>query len=275
MDVIFDQAFQIAGEDFPDVLTFNHVIFVMEDVDAATDIVLSREDTSTNSTTTASSTSSSLSCDSSERIIEEMMAIDLLTASKMKPSGESTTTATATTTTATATTATTTANKDSSDPTKAGKNEKDKKKETDTFGLFDILSSKAKSSDDKKSDKLDLSGLLNVLDGIVDTPGRMLIMTSNHPEKLDSALIRPGRIDKVIRLGYMEPEEAICMVEHYFDEELLEYQKAILFDVLKSGNSNSNCSSIDTTSKNSFVSENTKNKKSTEFTPAEVISPKT
>ena len=37
-------------------------------------------------------------------------------------------------------------------------------------------------------------GLLNVLDGIVDTPGRIVIMTTNHPEALDAALIRPGRI---------------------------------------------------------------------------------
>ena len=37
-------------------------------------------------------------------------------------------------------------------------------------------------------------GLLNVLDGIVDTPGRIVIMTTNLPEALDAALIRPGRI---------------------------------------------------------------------------------
>ena len=34
-----------------------------------------------------------------------------------------------------------------------------------------------------------------MLDGVVDSPGRILIMTSNHPEKLDPALIRPGRVD--------------------------------------------------------------------------------
>ena len=49
-------------------------------------------------------------------------------------------------------------------------------------------------------------GLLNVLDGIVDTPGRIVIMTTNHPEALDAALIRPGRIDKKIYLGYMRWE---------------------------------------------------------------------
>lgn len=48
-----------------------------------------------------------------------------------------------------------------------------------------------------------LQGLLNVLDGVVDTPGRIVIMTTNHPETLDPALIRPGRIDKRIYLGYM------------------------------------------------------------------------
>ncbi len=41
----------------------------------------------------------------------------------------------------------------------------------------------------------DLSCFLNVLDGIIELHGIMIIMTTNHPEKLDEALIRPGRID--------------------------------------------------------------------------------
>merc|ERR1711862_960630 len=61
------------------------------------------------------------------------------------------------------------------------------------------------AASDLKKDKLNLSGLLNVLDGVVDTPDRILIMTTNHPEQLDPALIRPGRIDKKILLGYMNP----------------------------------------------------------------------
>ena len=70
-------------------------------------------------------------------------------------------------------------------------------------------------------DELNLAGLLNVLDGVVDTPGRVLIMTTNHPEMLDPALIRPGRIDKKIMLGFMESEDVIEMLNHYFpDEEL-------------------------------------------------------
>lgn len=47
-------------------------------------------------------------------------------------------------------------------------------------------------------------GLLNVLDGVVDSPGRIVIMTTNHPDALDAALIRPGRIDKKIHLDFMK-----------------------------------------------------------------------
>ena len=43
--------------------------------------------------------------------------------------------------------------------------------------------------------RLTLSGLLNMLDGVLSTEGRIIIMTSNYPEVLDKALIRPGRID--------------------------------------------------------------------------------
>jgi len=40
-----------------------------------------------------------------------------------------------------------------------------------------------------------LDDILNLWDGIRETPGRILIITSNHYYKLDSALVRPGRID--------------------------------------------------------------------------------
>lgn len=49
-------------------------------------------------------------------------------------------------------------------------------------------------------DELDLSSLLNCLDGTLEMPGRMVIMTSNHPEMLDSALTRKVRPDPFLLL---------------------------------------------------------------------------
>lgn len=47
--------------------------------------------------------------------------------------------------------------------------------------------------------RLSLSGLLNILDGVASQEGRVLIMTTNHLEKLDKALIRPGRVDMTVK----------------------------------------------------------------------------
>jgi hypothetical protein len=49
-------------------------------------------------------------------------------------------------------------------------------------------------------DELNLSFILNIFDGILEMPGRIIIMTTNHPEKIDPALLRPGRVDKNIEL---------------------------------------------------------------------------
>ena len=47
----------------------------------------------------------------------------------------------------------------------------------------------------KDNQGISLSGLLNAIDGVASHEGRVLLMTSNFPDKLDDALIRPGRID--------------------------------------------------------------------------------
>lgn len=46
-----------------------------------------------------------------------------------------------------------------------------------------------------KSENVTLSGLLNALDGVGSRENRIVILTSNHADKLDPALIRPGRVD--------------------------------------------------------------------------------
>ena len=53
-----------------------------------------------------------------------------------------------------------------------------------------------------------LSGLLNALDGVSSRDGRVLFLTTNHPERLDPALIRPGRVDRKVELGLATPDQA-------------------------------------------------------------------
>ena len=46
-----------------------------------------------------------------------------------------------------------------------------------------------------------MSGLLNALDGVASAEERILFLTTNHVERLDAALVRPGRVDMTVRLG--------------------------------------------------------------------------
>ncbi|KAF2191120.1 putative mitochondrial chaperone BCS1 [Zopfia rhizophila CBS 207.26] len=45
------------------------------------------------------------------------------------------------------------------------------------------------------------SGLLNALDGVASAEERIIFLTTNHVERLDEALVRPGRVDMTVRLG--------------------------------------------------------------------------
>ncbi len=53
----------------------------------------------------------------------------------------------------------------------------------------------------KKPDRIDLGYLLQKLDGIEDNNDRIIIATTNHPENINPALLRPGRFDLKICLG--------------------------------------------------------------------------
>lgn len=59
-----------------------------------------------------------------------------------------------------------------------------------------LISVHKKKEMNKNSNRgISLSGLLNAIDGVASHEGRVLVMTTNFPEKLDDALIRPGRVD--------------------------------------------------------------------------------
>jgi len=66
---------------------------------------------------------------------------------------------------------------------------------------------------DMVQDQLTLAGLLNALDGIIPLNDVMVFLTTNHPEKLDPALIRKSRVDYKYEIGPMTNEEIHAYVE--------------------------------------------------------------
>jgi len=61
-----------------------------------------------------------------------------------------------------------------------------------------------------------LDDILNLWDGIRETPGRIMIITSNHYDKLDAALVRPGRIDMTLELKNADRPIIGEMYKHLF-----------------------------------------------------------
>ncbi len=79
-----------------------------------------------------------------------------------------------------------------------------------------ILNDFEKSNSIEYEDALNLSEILNVLDGIIDTPGRMIVFTTNHIDHIDPALIRPGRIDILLKMDYLTFDIAVDMLNYYY-----------------------------------------------------------
>jgi len=65
--------------------------------------------------------------------------------------------------------------------------------------------------------RITLSYLLNLLDGVLETPGRILVITTNFPENLDRALVRPGRIDVRIEFGNADRALIAEMVGRFYE----------------------------------------------------------
>merc|ERR1711970_1103951 len=98
------------------------------------------------------------------------------------------------------------------------------------MSIFNMIKSSAVF--DKKTSRLTLATLLEVMDGVMEMDGRMLIITTNYPEKLDKALIRPGRIDLKVKFGPMSSKNILEMFEHYFEIDVpSEFNTSLLPDL--------------------------------------------
>lgn len=81
---------------------------------------------------------------------------------------------------------------------------------------------------------LTFSGFINAVDGVSSPPGRVVFMTTNHLDKLDPALIRPGRIDSRHEFKNADPDMATRLFLRFFPDS---HEQATAFGKQISGES--------------------------------------
>lgn len=62
------------------------------------------------------------------------------------------------------------------------------------------------------------SGLLNALDGVASAEERIMFLTTNHVEHFDSALVRPGRVDMMVKLGQLTRWQTERLWDRFYGE---------------------------------------------------------
>ncbi|NXA83437.1 BCS1 protein, partial [Thryothorus ludovicianus] len=67
--------------------------------------------------------------------------------------------------------------------------------------------------------RLTFSGLLNALDGVASTEARIVFMTTNYVDRLDPALVRPGRVDLKQYVGHCSHWQLACMFQRFYPEQ--------------------------------------------------------
>lgn len=219
---MFDTSFVVQNEkdssqskDKVEKLQANTVVYVLEDVDATSEAARRKDkkvtptDTPEHGTTPTASTKaqkeveggkpSAADAESVKGILHKASAAD---AEEKKEEGASATTTTPTPEQKVSVVE----DDDSSGVDEGGEN-------GPTVDRVTVLDKDACSDD--QEDRLSTEGLLEAFGGILDTPGRIVILTTNHIEHLDPRLLRPGVTTMKLFMGNFDAKCAIEMVKHY------------------------------------------------------------
>lgn len=95
--------------------------------------------------------------------------------------------------------------------------EEDDRPATNSYAEFMNMGAPVKRKE-PIADPLDLGTLLNILDGTLEVPGRIICITSNYPERLDDALVRPGRIDMIVHFKKCNRKILAEMFNSFYSE---------------------------------------------------------
>jgi len=69
-----------------------------------------------------------------------------------------------------------------------------------------------------KKSSLTFSGFLNAINGVMTSPGRILIMTTNKVDNVDPALTRVGRIDRAFHVGYCDESQIVSFLGRFIPD---------------------------------------------------------
>lgn len=109
----------------------------------------------------------------------------------------------------------------SADEMKKMEQDKQKRKEQlEMLAMIKMMNANGKGNrnDPYENDKLCLSEILNCIDGPYRQDGRIMIITTNYPDRLDRALIRSGRVDIRLRLSLCTTEIANQIIKMYYED---------------------------------------------------------
>lgn len=81
-----------------------------------------------------------------------------------------------------------------------------------------FVNRKQMDSDGYSGSTVTFSGLLNALDGLSAGEERIAFLTTNHIDRLDPALIRPGRVDMIVRVGEATRYQAGQMFDRFYGD---------------------------------------------------------
>ena len=85
------------------------------------------------------------------------------------------------------------------------------------FEDIDCLAQNNRAEDEKDKNLvyIDMHDMLNILDGILSPSNVVFIATTNYIERIDSALIRPGRFDYAFKIDYLNKDECIELCKRF------------------------------------------------------------
>ena len=99
---------------------------------------------------------------------------------------------------------------------------------------IDCLFNKRQATNDNA--QITFSNLINIMDGVLTKSGTIIFITTNHPDQLDNALLRPGRIDMILQINLPKKDEIeklfIDLMSRYLDKETIKTDFDRFYDII-------------------------------------------